>query len=350
MPSRSAAGLEINRAESAYADASLYGARLVDPFVLDPGGLPTLPDLTPRYDSSLDQKAVFAENHTELGGGFALSLGGRYDWMDLERRDRVNAANSFASDFRAPAARIGLSWTPVEAATVYGQFAWSTDPVNLPLLDYAASMRDFKLTTGRQFELGVKGSAFDGRAEWSLAAYDIEKRNVLVFDPGSFTTSQAGQQSSQGLELAAALRLTDGLKIGANAAFTRARFDEFTSIDWTSFSVVDYAGKRPLLTPEVSANLWGSWDFLPDWTLHAGAQFVGRSFYDYANATERESFILANLGLDWRPMEDVTLSLRATNLFDKTYAAYLRTDPATERAQAILGEPRRVELQLTKRF
>lgn len=350
LDSETVLGFDINHAKSSFADYASYGARIVDPFDPDAGYFPAGSVLTPKYRSTLDQQSVFAENRTELGGGFSLSTGLRQDWLDLERTDLVSAASSFSARYDAPSARAGLTWKPNEATAIYGQFAWATDPVNLPLLDYAQSMRDFKLTTGRQFEIGVKQSVFDDRAEWSIAAYDIVKRNVLVIDPGTWSFQQAGQQSSQGIEIASSVAVTDTLRVSGNAAFTRARFDDFTSIDWTTFAVVDYAGKVPLLVPEVSANLWASWNFRPDWTLHAGLQFVGKSFYDYANTTTRDAFTLVNAGLDWKPDADTALAFRVKNIFNEKAVAYLRTDPNTERAQAILGAPRQFELQLTRRF
>ncbi len=40
---------------------------------------------------------------------------------------------------------------------VYGQLAWSTDPVNLRLMDYTADFRDFDLTP-------------DGSLSWACAS------------------------------------------------------------------------------------------------------------------------------------------------------------------------------------
>lgn len=346
--SRSVIGFDVNRAESDYDSAISYGAVTVDPFHPHvgafPGGSPE-----PVYHSELDQESVFFENATDLTSRLKLNLGLRYDWMDVERRGISSPSSSFSADYEGASARLGLSWAANEATTLYGQIAWATDPVNMPLMDYQSSMADFKLTTGRQIELGVKQSLFDGRAEWSLAAFDIVKRNVPVILPFTFTMVQAGQQSSRGVELAGAVQITDTFRLHANAALTRARFDEFEYLDLNTFEWVNYGGKVPLLVPETSANIWASWDFTTDWTAHLGLQFVGSSYYDYANAVKRGAFTLVNAGLDWTIDERAILSARVTNLFDKTYAGWLRTD-GYGGTQAILGAPRQVELQLTTKF
>lgn len=343
--SRSVIGFDVNRAESDFASALSFGAIVVDPFAPAPGAFPGGAPV-PQYHSTLDQKSVFFENSTDLAPDLKLNLGLRYDWMDVTR----TGTSAFAADYKGASARLGLSWAMDHATNVYGQIAWATDPVNMPLLDYMPNMADFKLTTGRQVEAGIKQSLLDGRAEWSLAVFDIVKRNVPVVIPGvPLALVQAGRQSSRGVEISSSLKAGDSLRIHGNAAFTRARFDDFTSIDWNTFSVVDYSGKVPLLVPEVSANLWASWDFTPGWTGHLGVHFVGDSYYDYANTVKRDGFALVNAGLDWSVAEETMLSLRVTNLFDKTYASWLRTDMDGS-AQAILGQPRRFELQLTTRF
>ncbi|MCL4068683.1 TonB-dependent receptor [Pseudomonas sp. GX19020] len=339
-------GFDLNRSKSGYASAFNSGSVTVDPFNPRPGRFPA--SLTPvaQYRSTLDQRAVFLENRTDLGQGLTLSLGLRQDWFDLSREGIATPATSFDASYKAPSARVALSWAANETTVVYGQLAWSTDPVNMPLMDYATNFRDFDLTTGRQFEIGMRQSFADGRAEWSLTAYDIVKRNVPVLAPGSFTLQQAGQQSSRGIELAASATVTDTLRLSGNIARTKARFDDFTFFDFNTFSWVDYSGNVPILVPETSANLWASWGFADAWTAHLGVQFVGKAWYDYANTEKRGSFSLINAGLDWQAGETSTLSLRVTNLFDKSYAAYLYP----EKGQVVLGAPRRFELQLTSKF
>ena len=344
--SESVIGFDVNRAKSGYASAFDFAQGATDPFHPDPGRFPAGLVPVAQYRSTLDQKSVFFENRTALGHDLSLSLGLRQDWFDLSREGLANPASGFDASYKAPSARLALSWAANETTVVYGQVAWSTDPVNMPLMDYAANFADFDLTTGRQIELGLRQSLADGSAEWSVTVFDIVKRNVPVLAPGSFALQQAGQQSARGIEIAAAARLSDTFRVQGNLARTRARFDDFSFLDFNIFDWVSYDGKVPLLVPEISANLWASWDFAPDWTAHLGVQFVGKAWYDYGNTQRRDSFTLVNAGLDWQAQENTTLSLRVTNLFDKGYAAYLYPD----KGQVVLGEPRRFELQLTSRF
>ncbi|WP_112308787.1 TonB-dependent receptor [Pseudogemmobacter bohemicus] len=161
-------GFDLNRAKSSYASAFSFASVTVDPFNPQPGRFPAALTPVAQYSSTLDQRAVFLENHTDLGAGLALSLGLRQDWFDLSREGIASPASSFDAGYKAPSARLALSWAANETTVVYGQLAWSTDPVNLPLMDYAANFRDFDLTTGRQFEIGLRQTSADGRFEWAL--------------------------------------------------------------------------------------------------------------------------------------------------------------------------------------
>ncbi|WP_179209186.1 TonB-dependent receptor [Haematobacter genomosp. 1] len=343
-------GFDVNRAKSDFADFAAYAPRFVDPWHPEVGRFPLPDDLVPRYHSTLNQHAVFAEDRLEITDRWAISAGLRYDWFTVEREDHISAANDFSADFEGPGGRLGLTFAPNTATVFYVQMSYATDPVNLPLLDYSASMTDFDMTTGRQFELGVKQSVFEGRGEWSLAVFDIIKRNLLVFDSATFATQQVGRQSSRGVELAGAFQLSDDVKLGGNAAWTRARYDDFTSINWLTFEVEDYSGNVPILVPELSGNLWGSWDFAPGWRANGSVQLIGKSYYDFANTTKRAGYGLVNVGVDYVPDAASVWSLRVTNLLDRVYADYLRTDPSTERAQAFLGQPRTVELAYRRKF
>lgn len=67
------------------------------------------------------------------------------------------------------------------------------------LLALNAANANFTLATGRQIEVGVKQSLFDGRAEWILAGYEIVKRDHFLERTGAVPDSgRAGPSSGPG--------------------------------------------------------------------------------------------------------------------------------------------------------
>ncbi|MCH7786007.1 MAG: TonB-dependent receptor, partial [Chloroflexi bacterium] len=82
------------------------------------------------------------------------------------------------------------------------------------------------MATGRQYEIGIKQQFMAGRAEYTLAYFDIEKKDILTRLPASAITEQIGQQSSNGFEFTLRINPTDTLSIDFNAAIIEAEFDE----------------------------------------------------------------------------------------------------------------------------
>src|SRR6516225_6129516 len=95
-----------------------------------------------------------------------------------------------------------------------------------------------QLTSTRIYETGAKQQLWDGRAEWTVALYDIVQRNVFV-PVNTTTTDLAGEVASKGLEVSAAISPFEGWKFWANSAWTHARFVNFDQ--WTGNTPPDVA-------------------------------------------------------------------------------------------------------------
>ena len=344
-------GFDVNRARFGYSSYFPTAISPVDPFDPVPGLFPDPDLLIPRFRSELDQKSLFVEDRLVLNEYLSLVGGIRWDAPEITRNDIASPAGSFQKQFHAFNWRAGAVVTPVRDLAFFGQYAVATDPLNVPLLDYLATTSEFDLTRGRQIEIGVKQSLWNGVVQWSLAGYDIVKTDLLVFNPVTFQTVQIGQQSSRGIEATLGVELGGGWRLDANGALLRAQYDEFQYIDFATFSVVDYAGKVPILVPERTGNIWVTWAFALRWQASAGVQYVGEAFENFANTIKRPSYTVTNLGLQWQPTDTATLDFRVKNVFDKTYAAYLRVDPfEDDYIQGFIAPPRTFEAALNVRF
>ena len=76
-----------------------------------------------------------------------------------------------------------------------------------------------ELTGSRIYETGVKQLLWGGKAEWTFAAYDIRAQNVYV-QVNDTTSTLAGEIRSKGVEMAAAVRPVEDIKIWGNVALT----------------------------------------------------------------------------------------------------------------------------------
>ncbi|MBI1650944.1 TonB-dependent siderophore receptor [Hyphomicrobium sulfonivorans] len=353
-------GFDVNKGTFDYANYSAGGIPSVNPFNPSPGLFPNPHTLVPRFESELMQRSFFLEDRLELNRYVTVVGGARWDTTTLTREDLANANNGFESDFNSFNWRAGVVVTPVEGLALYGQYAVGADPLDVPLLDYVKNISNLKQTTGTQYEIGIKQSLFGGAVEWSLAAYEIVKNDMLIrgitpaFTP---TLHQIGQQSSRGIEATFGAELGSGWRLDANGALLDAKYDEFAypEIDWVNFvaRMVDYSGKKAIIVPRETANIWLTWAFAPGWQVGGGIQYVGSSYENFANTLERPAYTIANAALQWKPTAAATLDFQVTNLFDKTYASYYRTDPSVSTGNDIQGfvaPPRTFAVSLGYKF
>ena len=337
------AGFDVNRIDFTHTNNSPFsGTSSVNSWSFDPGVFLSPIPTVPSFSSVTNQYALFAEDRLWLTDQWTLIGGVRQDEPTINRTDLITPANGFVKSFSATSWRVGTVYNPVKDIALYGQYSTAVDPVG-NLITLATTQKDFQLSTGKQAEIGIKQSFWNGRGEWTLAGYQIVKNNLLARDPNNpAVTQQIGQQSSRGVEASIGLVLDHGWRIDANTAWLRAKYDDFVqSVNGTA---VNFAGNVPVNVPQQVSNIWLTWAFAPNWQVNGGVQIVGKTFADNANTLAHPAYNVVNTGVQWKPDANTTLSLRVYNLFDKIYA----TSGGT--TQWLLGMPRTAELALNVKF
>ncbi len=336
-------GFDVNRISyKNISNAGNSATRLLDIDNPLPGEFISSLPTTARYTNNIHQYSIFIENRFVISDALSAIGGLRYDRPKIKKDDYVNPNNNFTTTPDAVTWRGGIVYTPVPNLSLYGLFSTAADPVGaLVSTSSAQSTRD--LSTGRQWEAGIKHVFWNGRAQWTFAAYDIVKKKLLTTDPLNSTIQiQVGQQSSQGLEASFFLQATDSLAITANGSLLKARYDDF--MESVSGVLFDRTGNKPNNVASKAGNIFVSWSFAQDWTIDGGINYVGKRYQDAANTRELPSYIVSDLGLRWQFINSTNVSLRARNLFDETYAR------ATYGSQWVLGDPRTIELTLNANF
>jgi len=304
---------------------------VLDPWDPAPGGFHSQSPTRPQTLSTTHTFALFAENRTELTDRLSLVTGVRRDQNHIERNNLVDDTRS---DRSLPGGnwRAGLVFALTDDLSLYGQHSTSEDGVG-DLLTLRPEQR-YDLTRARQTELGLKQRFWEGRGEWTLAAYHIVKKKLLVDDPVNHGKQQAGQQTSDGLEATLELALANQWQVSANAALVRARFDDYLEV--TEQGVMDRAGNRPANVPRRTANLWVSKGLGQNVEAGLGLRYVDQRYDSAANEASVPGYTVADANLGWQVLPDVRLGLQVNNLFDREYAAsYVYTSD-----QWLLGAPR----------
>ncbi|MCS4509907.1 TonB-dependent receptor [Xylophilus ampelinus] len=327
-------------------NAPYDGGSTVDPFAVAPGVFDSPVPTTPGRRSTLETRALFAENALDLAPRWKLVAGLRSDHMEL---DFTNLRSSLpgarqAKIYTPVTGRIGLVWAANDALSLYGQYGTGTDPLS-GSLSLPNGSDAYDLTRGRQLEVGAKGSVPAVRGEWTVALYQLQKRDILSREPlDPAVAQQIGRQSSTGIELALAAEPLRGWTVDANASFLRARYDRFDEAQ-AGGGVLSRSGNTPPDVPERSAGLWTAYRFRPQWQAGFGARHVGPRQANAANTARLPSYAVLDASLSYAYSRRLTVALAVKNLADKVYALSGAGDVFW-----LLGAPRTVQLTARARF
>lgn len=323
------------------------GGDSIDPLAIPSGSFGSITSAEQR--TTITTAALFVEEQFNITEALKLVGGMRHDHIDLDRKlfrasGALNSTASFERDFNPTTWRAGLVYDLLPTLTLYGQYATAADPVGTNVFIVRAA-ENFDLATGAQWEVGAKGQLWHNRAEWTVAYFDIYRKNILT--QTTLTTAQnVGRQTSKGIELSGAIRPTDAWRLQGNVTVLSARFADFS--ESAGSSVASRGGNRPPNVPEVMANLWSVYrvPFVVPFDLGAAFRYVGHRYADNANAVRLNAYMTTDAWVSV-PYKNMTFMLRGRNLLDKTYAIW--ADPFYP-SQVLIGAPRTVELMMTARF
>ena len=301
-------------------------------------------------NSRLDNVTLSFEDRLKLTPTFAL-IGG------IGVQDLTLARNGINADGTFPAGqpfsktwipvpyRLAYTWEPVHNLLFYSMTATAYDPAAAGIFSISPG-NSLQLTSARIYETGVKELLWDNKAEWTFAAYDIERRNVYV-QTSDTTFSLAGGVHSKGIELAGAVRPADGWKFWGNIALTEARYENF------DFEGGSWTGNTPSNVAPIIVNAGASYRFNKlRWPVELGGsvRHVGNRYLYEDDFTTMNAYTVADLyafvdipGRDFgRPeLNDLRVSFRVRNLTNVVYAAW--SDPGYP-DQVLLGAPRTYEV------
>ena len=293
-----------------------------------------------RFNTKATTHDFYVEDAWSINEQWLLLAGLRRDITDFSRTDLVGTS-SFGKSLGGTAWRLGLTYKLNADTSLYGQVSQGHDPVS-NILTLNLANRNYKLTTARQVEAGVKQQFGQGLGEWTAAAYRIEKKDIITRDPNNSQLSvQGGKQSSQGLELSTMLRLTPQWRLEGNYALVDAQFDELIESGGANRS-----GNRPANVARNTANLWAHYTTASAWgrwQASLGARAVGQRYADNANTARSPGYTVWDAAVSWQPQPRTTYRLSVRNLADKLYT-YSAVSSPNGASQAYPGEGRRVDV------
>jgi iron complex outermembrane receptor protein len=329
------------------------------------------PLVTQEFTTQLDSVSESFEERLKVTPTIALIGGVRIDELKITNNGFDPSGTQLSAfpvskTWEPVSYRAAATWEPIEKLVFYGLYGTSYDPASAPIqLAGFQAARGFPLTltSSRIEEVGVKQSLWNNRAEWTFAAFDLDRRNVIqVVSTHPTVFGVAGDIESKGIELGGAIRPVDGLKLWGNIAYTHARFGSDILLNPDTNLLETVHGNAPANVAPIIVNAGASYRFEPriwptPWPVEIGAsvRHVGNRYITTANDVIMDAYTVADAYMfidfekpSWLPSVDKTrLSFRVRNLTNKTYADFV--DPGTS-SQVYLGAPRSYEAALSFKF
>ncbi len=196
--------------------------------------------------TAINTAGIYLQDQISLSDKVKLVLGGRFDTYTSQDADRTVPLVT-TTNTQAFSPRIGIVYQPTNQTSIYGNYSQSF----LPQSGRSATGAAFGPERGAGYEIGVKNDFFDGRLTATLAAYQINRSDVLTTDPNNADFSiSVGKQRSQGLELDLAGEVLPGLKLIGSYAYTDAIVSQDNDIP---------VGNRLNNVPSHSGSLWANY-------------------------------------------------------------------------------------------
>ena len=262
-------------------------------------------------------------------------LGARFEHVEQRTDDftRNHAKSRHTHD--ALTQRAGLLYQLTPQVGVFANASTSFKPNN----GVDAGGKSFKPEEGVGYEVGIKSELFDDRLSTTLAAFHIEKENVLTQDPATLNNSRAiGKARSQGFDLQLSGQVTDAVRVIGAFAYIDA---EVTKGDKSIPT-----GSRILGVAKRSGSLLGVYEFqngaLRGSDLGAAFTYVGDRSGEAGSQFELPAYHTVDLLAHYKASDSVTVGLNLNNLFDEKY--YERS---YSNYWVTPGEPRNFTVSLT---
>lgn len=270
------------------------------------------PSSVPLYlanKQDLNTTGLYAQQDFTFFDRLIASVGLRNDWIDIDQTNQFNGVVSGAdqSEFTK---RFSLTYKITPELATYVSYAESAVP---------ASALTAEVERGEQYELGVKYQPTAFPALFSAAIYDLRKTNLTVTDPITLLPSAIGEVRVRGLDLEAKAELPKNFSLTAAYTYLDAEITE----NGTGGNV----GNHPEFTPEHTASLWLDWTLegegaRGDLTVGGGARYIGSYFFNSANTIGTGGHVVFDAAINYEIVENTSLQVNATNLFDEKYVAY----------------------------
>lgn len=249
---------------------------------------------------------IYVQDQIDLTSQLKTFLALRGD--RFENRALVEGVETSSNSQSAFSPRIGLVWQPLDRTSFFTD--WSRS--HSPNVGHAANENTFEAEIAEQIEVGIKQQFLNNKLFATLAAFKLDRTNILTTDPQDPTRQiLTGKQSSQGLEVDVSGAITPRWKIIASYTYTDAVVKNDTNIP---------TGDQLSNVPRHHASVWSTHDIvaIPGFGVGAGVYYVGEREATLPNTYKLSSYVRTDAAVFYR-RDAWRVQLNVNNVFNRKY-------------------------------
>lgn len=279
-------------------------------------------------DEQVSSLGIFIQDELALTDKTELTLGGRYDRIDFDVKDKFisdgDDSGNRAFDEFSPS--VALSYSATDKLNIYGNISKSFETPTARELgnpNGGGFNKNLKPQTATNFEVGLKGR-LSKRNRFELAIFSIDVDDELISFENEDETfyENAGESKRKGVELLFETKPLAGLSASLAYTYSDFKFKKFVDSEGEDFSGKNIPGiPENLLHLEVSywhtSGLYGQFDVLKTDKMYANND----------NSVSAKAHSVSNLRLgysqsvgDW----EISPFVGVNNLFNEEYNGNLR--------------------------
>lgn len=269
------------------------------------------PASVPIFSSTRDNqntKAFYLQEELTFFDKLIATVGVRNDWLDLDETDKLSHSAT-SGDFSEFTKRFGLTYKLTDELSAYASYADSVAPPQIGTTP----------ETGEQYEVGIKYQPTDFPALFSASVYDLTKENITVTDPVTLLPSTVGKVRHRGVDLEAKAEITDNINLITAYSYIDSKIMEN--------GTAGNEGNRLAFVPKHFASAWVTYTLegngpRGDMTFGLGSRYTGSYYFSDANTIKSKSNVVFDASFTYKIVENTTLQLNASNLFNEKHVAY----------------------------
>lgn len=257
-----------------------------------------------RVEYDYDNR-MLTGNTTEAG--LPCAFGGCLYSRPADREDTF--------DYVTP--KLGVAFELSESHALYvtaAQGYRAPDTSELYRLQRQQQVADLDAERIDNLEVGLRGTL--SSLSYTLAAYTMEKDNVIFRDANAFNVSD-GRTKHRGFEYEFGWQIAPQLALSATGTYAKHTYDFNRAVEQGETIV---AGRIVDTAPRQVHSARLDWRFIEDAVAQLEWQSVGRYYVDAANANEYEGHDLLNLRVGYSLANDWRVTARLNNVLDERYA------------------------------